>query len=679
VGSTNLTVGDWYYIAVDNYHPSYRGAFTLCIDDAVDYDYYEGAIELTDITNWCSADAAYTTVGATPDLNAASCWNTSPNYNRWFKFQASGTEKVTFTIIRGGVYGNLRGINVALWESDGITQIACNRYAGTYDNVSIQQSGLTEGNWYYISVDNYHPSYRGSFSLCIDDGRVRWNGSVDNDWANAANWNGGFIPSAMDDIILESGLANYPETNSGIDANVKSLLLESGTKLTIPTGKALTVVNNVDLEADASGYASLIDNGTLNYDISKASYQSFLSDNQWHLISAPVSGAKSAVFTDIYLKYFTETDSSWTYITSLNHNLSIGQGFSAWASGALTGDATVNYTGAFNTGNQSPPAMTYNPGIGTGDGWNMIGNPFPSSIDWNTNWTTTNLDPTVYVYDGTSGQYFNWNRNTSLGTMGNGNIPPAQGFWVLANATGASMTIPHSERTHSTQAFYKNSEMNILELNVSGNNYSDRMIVHFAKGATSEFDSELDAYKLRGIDAAPQLYAIHDNAEYSMDVLPVNEDVIIPIGFEVGAEGVYSLNADKLSSFNSNVDIRLEDLKNNNFTDLREVSGYNFEASPIDEILRFKLHVSFKTEPFISETSKNNNIEIYSSNHTIFVQLPEDFNGNIEVYDLMGRMILAEKGVANSLNEFSITNKTGVFVVKAIDMNDVRSEKVFIK
>ncbi|RLD56301.1 MAG: hypothetical protein DRJ05_11545, partial [Bacteroidetes bacterium] len=168
VGATNLTVGNWYYIAVDNYHPSYRGTFTLCIDDAVDYDFYEGAVVVPHSSSWCSSDAEYSTLGATPDRNAASCWNTLPNYNRWFTFQAT-SPFINVTVDRGGTKGNLRGANLAIWEADGITEVECNRYIGTYDDVVVGATNLTVGNWYYIAVDNYHPSYRGTFTLCIDD------------------------------------------------------------------------------------------------------------------------------------------------------------------------------------------------------------------------------------------------------------------------------------------------------------------------------------------------------------------------------------------------------------------------------------------------------------------------------------------------------------------------------
>ncbi len=163
-----LAPGNWYYFSVDNNNMSFRGSFTLALNDEVSYDYYEGAIELIDLHNWSSPDAAYTTSGATPDKIAASCWNTAPNFNRWFKFTAT-TPVINIEVRTGGNYGTIRRINAALWEADGITEVTCKQYVNENDNVSLGANTLTPGNTYYISVDNNNPSYRGTFSLYIDD------------------------------------------------------------------------------------------------------------------------------------------------------------------------------------------------------------------------------------------------------------------------------------------------------------------------------------------------------------------------------------------------------------------------------------------------------------------------------------------------------------------------------
>ena len=115
---------------------------------------------------WTSANAAYTTNGATADGNAGTCWNTSPNYNVWFRFQATGP-MVKITIRRGGVYGTIARINAAIWQVNGTTQVACKTYVNDFDEYHSIHGSCT-GNWYYLSVDNNYAGYRGTFSLLME-------------------------------------------------------------------------------------------------------------------------------------------------------------------------------------------------------------------------------------------------------------------------------------------------------------------------------------------------------------------------------------------------------------------------------------------------------------------------------------------------------------------------------
>ena len=181
-----LTIGNWYYISVDNNYSSYRGTFTLCLSTALDYDYYEGAITISSLHNACSVDAEYTTVGATMDKSQGSC-NNGSGYNRWFKFQALEAS-VSITVKRGGSFGTVRRVNTTLWQSDGSTQLACNRYSNTNDNVNMTYDYLTVGDWYYISVDNNYSSYRGTFTICIDNVADTFYSRADGNWGSTNSW-----------------------------------------------------------------------------------------------------------------------------------------------------------------------------------------------------------------------------------------------------------------------------------------------------------------------------------------------------------------------------------------------------------------------------------------------------------------------------------------------------------
>jgi hypothetical protein len=80
--------------------------------------------------------------------------------------------------------------------------------------------------------------------------------------------------------------------------------------------------------------------------------------------------------------------------------------------------------------------------IDTADyGWNLVGNPTPSTINWNSSsgWTKTNMDSTIYIWDpnDTTGGYKVW--NGYAGNLRSGLIAPLQSFWVKANASGPSL------------------------------------------------------------------------------------------------------------------------------------------------------------------------------------------------------------------------------------------------
>ncbi|CAN5463766.1 hypothetical protein BH09BAC3_BH09BAC3_15980 [soil metagenome] len=166
-----LTPTTTYYISVDNYvGVGYRGTFSLCLSDVVDYDFKIGAADVTPIINSCSANAIYSTIGASGDQAAGSCAPTGPFYNRWFKFVATASTFMKVQMKNGGAFGTMTYGWVTLWDAAG-TQLACSPYnslaSGTMETSYL---GLTPGVTYYISVDNYLGlGYRGTFSLCLSD------------------------------------------------------------------------------------------------------------------------------------------------------------------------------------------------------------------------------------------------------------------------------------------------------------------------------------------------------------------------------------------------------------------------------------------------------------------------------------------------------------------------------
>ncbi|MFC2086963.1 hypothetical protein ACFLSA_02220 [Bacteroidota bacterium] len=169
-----LVVDEWYFISVDHDpgNSGNNGTFSMYVDNDPSFDHKSGAFELEDISNWCSADAAFSNENATPDTFTTTCSPAGPLANVWFKFQAT-TTSITIDVKTGGSYGTMNRQEVAIWNASG-QMLQCKvapeiwNWTGT---IIISADTLAIGNWYYISVDydDSNSGNTGTFSLCIDN------------------------------------------------------------------------------------------------------------------------------------------------------------------------------------------------------------------------------------------------------------------------------------------------------------------------------------------------------------------------------------------------------------------------------------------------------------------------------------------------------------------------------
>lgn len=66
---------------------------------------------------------------------------------------------------------------------------------------------------------------------------ISWTGTVNNDWHTAANWSCGTVPTLTTNVVIPTGLSNYPVV--GQNTEIKSLTLQTGATVTVNTGVEL--------------------------------------------------------------------------------------------------------------------------------------------------------------------------------------------------------------------------------------------------------------------------------------------------------------------------------------------------------------------------------------------------------------------------------------------------------
>lgn len=355
----------------------------------------------------------------------------------------------------------------------------------------------------------------------------------------------------------------------------------------------------------------------------------------------------------------------------------------SYESGAPT-SKTLEFTGALNTGAQSV-ALTYTPGIpGTGgNGWNLVGNPYPSAIDWNaaSGWSKpAEMNNGVYFWDNSIANYRYYLDGT--GVNGGTNIIPAmQGFFVKATATPATnLGFANGIRVNNTTpAFYKSETTNpFLRLQVTNGNYSDETVVRFDANATAGADNAYDAWKLFAKNV-PQLYtSLDNNVDLAINTLPsVENSSILPLNFKAGVSGNFTINATEVKNFDA-APVMLTDNVLNVTQNLCVNPVYTFTANANDNSDRFTLR--FKSSTGIGENNKQN-VKVYANGNTIFINPgTTKLQGEVIVYDILGNQIVKNRlNNESSVYSISLNNPMGYYMVKLISAQGVYTQKVFIK
>lgn len=299
-----------------------------------------------------------------------------------------------------------------------------------------------------------------------------------------------------------------------------------------------------------------------------------------------------------------------------------GLGYALYTRGDILPSTLWDLTGAVNVGNVSAvtlPVSYTSSGTILDDGWNLVGNPFPSTIDWNASggWTKTNLDGSIYISDNgstTSLRYATW--NGTIGTNGGSRyIATGQGFWVKANGSGTPvLQADENVKTPGTQTtfFREGAPDNILRITLVQGNMRDETVVHFREDATLLFDSHADARKLaNGIFNLSSL--LPDGTKLAINSLsPLTCRQEIGLVIENVTPGSYQFTFSELNSLPEGTKVQLQD----KFTD---------QTIAVDYESRYEFTVTSNATTFgpnrfviiISEPAKR--IDVQIDNNTLTV------------------------------------------------------------
>lgn len=586
----------------------------------------------------------------------------------------------------------------------------------------------------------------GSKSLQSASTVLKINGNFTNNTSGTAsfNSNGGTVSltGVNNQVLTGNSTFSVLGINKPIGGNVS---INSGSTISINKllqinafngSNQLTTNNGLTLLSDATQTASLLDyritGNSINGNVKVQRYSLGISATVGHYFSSPVAAAPfSAILQTGFNTLLYSEDGNPARI-----NFNFSGGFRRVTESALTfmtpgrGFSTVQpitktivFDGVPNNGNVSYD-LTYNTTVpGSVAGWNLIGNPYPSAIDWGTVDKSGDIS-SAYLYSVTG--YV-----TLLNSINNF-IPSGQGFFVKASSP-ATLTFKNANRfadgasATANNSFYRvaaaRKYLHIdLESKVPGLASKDAAIFSFDSDATDGFD-KLDGEKLFNPSPLANIYTLANGNYLAVNIL--NDSVIkktIPLYVAVRTGGTYQLSARDVENFYPNIKVFLNDNQNSNSPiDLSINPVYSFDYSTFDAN-RFSISFANKGESIdttvattpgintslgenflalsrtfvvdqeliisdttgttkISDEVENGSFQIYSFGSKIYLKAFSNTETvkSAVLFDAMGNKVI-DFGTL-MLNEDSAvleTNRSGIHILKILSDHSITTKKLFL-
>jgi len=592
-----------------------------------------------------------------------------------------------------------------------------NLYGLLIDSNYISSIDLTNLNLYYFSaVDNKYLK-----CIKVDDveqAQSEWSWQIDGDayyatvcnsCATATMWNETeWVPAAPDNnsIAFIKGTLNVTT-----DLEFCSLVLLEDAQLNVASENNIHVVGTLDIAETASlvleNNSNLIQSGNLdeNRGIITVKRNEEMRRLDYVYWSSPVADQNLFAFSDKTLsnRFYSldePTNSFVAFANPANESFIAAKGFMVRAPNTFPANGNLaTFNGLFNgrphTGNISIDVTNSD----ASKGFNMIGNPYPSTIDadafMDANpdidvlyfWTHATQDPTASNYATYNASGAAEAATTSPGNEPNGTIQVGQGFLAKMAADApqqAAVSFKNDMRIGNNEnQFFRSAtsiEKNRIWLNLSDSTKKlNQILTGYITNATNAIDSRYDGKLIE--TTGSKLYNIIENSEYVIQAkaLPFTADDVVKLGFKTETGGNFIISIDHVDGlFAGDQSIFLKDNLTGIIHDLKQ-ENYDFASAQGEFKDRFEIvyqaALGIKNPELSADTIilfKENGILNVNSQNLVMLE--------IQLFDLRGRLVY-EKSAINlnviKLHDLKAANQVLLAKITTTDNKTITKKVVY--
>ncbi|MCB7480120.1 T9SS type A sorting domain-containing protein [Christiangramia sediminis] len=639
------------------------------------------------------------------------------------------SRKVSLNVQKAGIWTGNDDTN---WNNN--ANWSCN-YIPTFETSVTIPDSLTSNNYPVISSGTNAFSkdlvIEDYASIKVDGNWLRIAGSLTN--AGVLNTETGSVSfeGTSAQIIPNSAFENNRIQNLQIN-NISGVISETTIEITgtlkvqagnFDTGNDLTLISDENQTAliDGSGNGEVIGLVNMQRYLDKAfGYKYFSSPFQNSVVGdfAPYMDFQDPVtaFPHFYrydenrnvsINDIVRDATGWEPYIETENSLNTAEGY-ALNFGASSGSQTIELIGEVNNGN-IPARQLENNHLEYTKGFHLVGNPYPSPINWNAaqGWTRNNIDDGIYFFTASENSQYTGKYTAYVNDISTGNpqadgrssniIPSMQGFFIKVsdsdtqNKETGSFGMDNRVRVTDFEQEFLRTQLThqkaLIRLEAAFNKaeLKDPMVIYFSSFATPNFEKEMDAHKLMNTDpAVPSFYNItEDQKELAINAIsyPDNADYKkIPLGIKAEKSGVMKINLASLENISPNLNIYLIDHNKGIGQNLRKKPEYTFNIEAGTHNSRFEL--MFSEEKVANPAVAFNELfHVGVRNGDVIVKLNLENNqqGILRASTMTGQLLQTKPGGSQDEVIFDRITSDGVYIINLQLGKGQYAKKVIIK